>query len=350
MGISQFQLQLLQKIPREPRPPISTNDLAKALWSVKGKAGSVASLRKKIINNINHLKDVFPGSLEVDDSEKDHKYRLSSKAPFLLTSMSQEEMIAFGILSHFGTELLPDRTRETLKPYFEAAQEAAFDWARDAGFGVRASKELAGNWLKKIAVLPAVLPFVPPLIDEEIKRTVHEALFYEQLLQLKIRHMSTGEVEDCRVSPLGLVQQGVRTYLIAKKRGSRQPVSILLARIMEAAITSGHMEYPENWSLEAFLKKGIGYPVFELDKYGETFEFKFWVDAGTQWLKETKLSEKQITKNNPDGSYIIQVELPLTEELVRWLQSMTSYVRVVEPKFLVKRMKDDLKRSIEKYL
>jgi len=162
--------------------------------------------------------------------------------------------------------------------------------------------------------------------------------------------MSTGEVEDCRVSPLGLVQQGVRTYLIAKKRGSRQPVSILLARIMEATITSGHMEYPENWSLEAFLKKGIGYPVFEPNMYGETYEFKFWVDAGTQWLKETKLSEKQITKDNPDGSYIIQVELPLTEELVRWLQSMTSYVKVVEPKFLVKRMKDDLKRSIEKYL
>ena len=74
------------------------------------------------------------------------------------------------------------------------------------------------------------------------------------------------------------------------------------------------------------------------------------MDAGTQWLKETKLSEKQITKDNPDGSYIIQVELPLTEELVRWLQSMTSYVKVIEPKFLVKRMKDDLKRSIEKYL
>jgi predicted DNA-binding transcriptional regulator YafY len=161
--------------------------------------------------------------------------------------------------------------------------------------------------------------------------------------------MSTGEVEDCRVSPLGLVQQGVRTYLIAKKRGSRQPVSILLARIMEAAITSGHMEYPENWNLKAFLKKGIGYPVFEQDKYGETFEFKFWVDAGTQWLKETKLSEKQITKDNQDGSYIIQVELPLTEELVRWLQSMTYYVKVIEPNFLVKRLKHDLKKTSNFY-
>lgn len=349
MGISQFQLQLLQRIPREPRPAISTNHLAEALWAVKGKAGSVASLRKKIINNIHQLKDVFPGAIEIDNSEKDHKYRISSKAPFLLTSMSQDEMIAFGILSQYGTDLLPDKTHETLRPYFAAAETAAFDWAREAGFGLRASKELAGSWLRKIAVVPSITPFIPPVINAQVKRTVHEALFYEQLLELKIKHFSTGEIEDCLVSPLALVQQGVRTYLIAKKRGSKLASHILLARIMNALITSGHLEYPVNWSLNAFLKSGISYPVFKREMYGEQFDFKFLVDAKIQWLKETKLGENQRTKDLSDGSYTLEVTLHVTEELVRWILSMTSNIKVLAPKFMIKRIKSDLNKAINIY-
>ena len=162
MGISKFQLQLLQKIPREPKSPLTTNELADALFNANERGVSKASLRKRIINNINQLGEIFPGALVVNKDEKDHRYCLSAKAPLLLTPMSQEEMIAFGILSHFGTDLLPDRTLEALAPYFQEAKESAYQWARETGHGVKASKELAGNWLKKIAVVPAVMPFTPP--------------------------------------------------------------------------------------------------------------------------------------------------------------------------------------------
>ena len=83
--------------------------------------------------------------------------------------------------------------------------------------------------------------------------------------------------------------------------------------------------------------------------YGEIHEFKLQVDASTQWLKETKLGENQTTKDNADGSYTLKVTLPLTEELVRWIQSMTVHVKVLEPAFLVKRLKDDLKKTLAIY-
>jgi len=349
MGISKFQLQLLQKIPREPKSPLTTNELADSLYNANEKGVSRESLRKRIINNINQLEKVFPDALLIDKSEKDHRYRLSAKAPLLLTPMSQEEMIAFGILSHFGTDLLPDRTLEALNPYFEEAKEAAFHWARETGHGVRASKELAGNWLKKIAVVPAVMPFTAPEVNQEIKRIVHEALFYEELLKLKFINIETGKPETCIASPLALVQQGVRTYVIVKKQTSKKAERILLARILEAGVTIGNIEHPKNWNLSKFLEQGISHAVFPTEMYGKTHDFKFWVDASTQWLKETKLGENQTTSDNPDGSYILHVTLPLTEELVRWVQSMTVHVKAMEPDFLVKRLKDDLKKTLAIY-
>ena len=349
MGISKFQLQLLQKIPREPKSPLTTNELADALFNANERGVSKASLRKRIINNINQLGEIFPGALVVNKDEKDHRYCLSAKAPLLLTPMSQEEMIAFGILSHFGTDLLPDRTLEALAPYFQEAKESAYQWARETGHGVKASKELAGNWLKKIAVVPAVMPFTPPEVNPEIKRIVHEALFYEQLLEIKFLNITTGELETCIASPLALVQQGVRTYVIVKKRSSKKAERILLARIHEATLTSGYMEHPSNWSLPKFLEQGISHAVFPSEMYGEIHEFKLQVDASTQWLKETKLGENQTTKDNADGSYTLKVTLPLTEELVRWIQSMTVHVKVLEPAFLVKRLKDDLKKTLAIY-
>jgi len=349
MGISKFQLQLLRKIPKEPLAPVSTNELADALNSVNLKKVSRESLRKRIINNINQLENLFPDSLQIYKTEKDHKYRLSSKAPLLLTPMSQEEVIAFGILSQYGTELIPDRTFEALSPYFQEAQEAAYQLARDAGYGVKASKTLAGNWLQKIAVVPAVLPFTAPSVNPEIKRTVHKALFYEEMLKLKFHNVQTAKSESCVASPLALVQQGVRTYLIVKKQGVKKPERILMARIQEASITSGHLEYPVNWNLSDFLTQGISHAVFPSDLYGQIYEFKLWVEPSTQWLKETKLSECQTHIDNADGSYTLIASLALTEELVRWIQSMSCHVKVLEPKFVVKRVKEDLKATLGLY-
>ena len=137
--------------------------------------------------------------------------------------------------------------------------------------------------------------------------------------------------------------------MIAKKRGSKLASHILLARIMNALITSGHLEYPVNWSLNAFLKSGISYPVFKREMYGEQFDFKFLVDAKIQWLKETKLGENQRTKDLSDGSYTLEVTLHVTEELVRWILSMTSNIKVLAPKFMIKRIKSDLNKAINIY-
>ncbi|WP_089960129.1 YafY family protein [Limnohabitans sp. 2KL-3] len=349
---SSFQAELLEKIPREPDAYITMTDMVKRIHKHWGKSTSIESKRRKLSNNLKKLEEIFPNSLDkrkLPGNDKEYYFRFKSNSSIMPAMMSQEQMIAFGLLSKFGTDLLSDRTHRALSPFFEKAKESAAGVARDAGYGVRASKNLGRHWLEKIAVVPAVLPFCPPKIDETIKQIVHQALILEKKLHLKIVHSPSNDIEDCEVSPLALVQQGVRTYLIGKKKGKRTADRFLLKRILEAKQLKGDLEVPDNWNLDTFLKQGIGHPVFPVEIYGKLENIELKIDADSQWLKETPLAENPIIDNCEDGGYIMKVEMPITEELVHWLLSMAFHVKVIKPDYLMARLKDDLKKSAAMY-
>jgi predicted DNA-binding transcriptional regulator YafY len=362
MGMSQFQVELLKKLPREPEAPITLQELALRLarnWdqtrSETGASAEIsdASKRKRVANNLETVLELHPNSLERTTHPKNKRqylYRLKASAPMMLMSMSQEQMMAFGLLSKFGTDLLTQSAHRALTPFFDAAKEAAAEAVTQANpRTLFSSDELGRKWLKKIEVFPAVMPFCPPEIDESIKQTIHHALLHEEMLHLKVRDAVTQAEEECFVSPLGLVQQGVRTYLIGTKRGQKKAERFLLARITWAKAVLGHLEIPENWDLKEALKPGISHPVFDAHIYGTVMDIELLVDKRTQWLKETPLGKGQQHKDLGNGDYILNVKLPMTEELVRWLLSMSYHVKVQKPDFLAQRLRDDLQKSVDMY-
>lgn len=349
MPLSKFQIELLKKIPREPARFISMNKMAEMLHDNWGASHSAESKRRKISNNLKKIEETYPNCLDWDKTSREHRFRMKETAPLLLKPLSQEQLMAFGLLSKFGTDLLTHEAHRALSPFFDAAQDAVVDMAREAGLGVRVSEDLGRKWLGKIAVLPAVLPFCPPAVDEEIKQTVHKAVLMEHCLRLRIVHSPSREEEECEVSPLALVQQGVRTYLIARRTGTNRVDRILMARILQATSSFETAQAPANWSLGEFLKQGIGHPVFPKDIYGKLEHIELRINAGSQWLKETPLAPDPVIEEHADGSFTMKVEMPITEELVHWLLSMAFHVRVVQPGFLVTRMADDLSKSAAMY-
>jgi predicted DNA-binding transcriptional regulator YafY/uncharacterized protein Veg len=356
MGMSQFQLELLKKLPREPQKPVTMSDLANALRGHWGKASTIESMRKKIKNNLNSIAKIYPNSLDIQkqkenqtENQKEHYYRLKADAPMMLMPMSQEQMMAFGLLSKFGTDLLPKQAHRALSPFFEAAQQTAVDAVIAARDGMHVSADEGRKWLAKIEVVPAVLPFCPPEVDESIKQTVQSALLHEEMLRIRYLHAVNQTEEVCVVSPLALVQQGVRTYLVAKKKGQKNPDRFLLARIRTAAAVTGYPEKPDGWDLKKFLAKGIGHPVFPADTYGKPEKVELKVDAQSQWIKETPLAPGQKHQDAADRSYVLTVDMPITEELVRWLLSMAFHVQALKPDYLVARLQSDLAKSAAMY-
>jgi predicted DNA-binding transcriptional regulator YafY len=267
----------------------------------------------------------------------------------MLMPMSQEQMMAFGLLSKFGTDLLPKQAHRALSPFFEAAQQTAVDAVIASRDGVQVSEDEGRKWLAKIEVVPAVLPFCPPEVDESIKQTVQTALLHEEMLRIRYIHAGNQTEEEYVVSPLALVQQGVRTYLVAKKQGQKNADRFLLARIRTAVAVTGYLEKPDGWDLKKFLAKGIGHTVFPADTYGKPEKVELKVDAQSQWIKETPLAQGQVHQDQADGSFVLSVEVPITEELVRWLLSMAFHVQVLQPDYLAARMRADLLASAALY-
>jgi predicted DNA-binding transcriptional regulator YafY len=258
-------------------------------------------------------------------------------------------MMAFGLLSKFGTDLLPKQAHRALSPFFEAAQQTAVDAVIASRDGVHVSEDVGRKWLAKIEVVPAVLPFCPPEVKESIKQTVQSALLHEEMLRIRYLHAANQTEEESIVSPLALVQQGVRTYLVAKKQGEKNADRFLLARIRGAVAVTGYPEKPDGWDLKKFLAKGIGHSVFPADTYGKLEKVVLKVDGQSQWIKETPLAPGQKHHDETDGGYVLTVDMLITEELVRWLLSMAFHVQALKPDYLVARLKSDLAASAALY-
>jgi hypothetical protein len=127
MGMSQFQVELLKKLPREPEAPITLQELALRLarnWdqtrSETGASAEIsdASKRKRVANNLDTVLALHPSSLERTTHPKNKRqylYRLKATAPMMLMPMSQEQMMAF--------ETTAGILQQTVASWKAAAQE-----------------------------------------------------------------------------------------------------------------------------------------------------------------------------------------------------------------------------------
>jgi predicted DNA-binding transcriptional regulator YafY len=244
---------------------------------------------------------------------------------------------------------------EVLAPFMHAAEvEMASQIAEDKpNVTPLKAKNAAANWLSKIIYLPERIAFIAPSVDPEIERTVHGALMEEKPLSILYRESNKRWI----VSPLGIAQQGVRTYLIVQPHGDdSSPRTLLLARIRSAKEVNEAFRKPLRFNLNKFLQKSIAGPrhdYFAQDAYGEPITLKLWVHSGTQWLKETPLSEDQSVEpcdpTDLQGDYLLTCTVPLSESLVWWLLSISQYVRVLGPSNLRQRVMHDLKVSLDGY-
>lgn len=294
------------------------------------------SYLRKVQRDLQQLEQVVE-FLVVDRSEPAHKVSWKKNAPPLkISALSEDEVLAFGVLQKLDTDLLPRTLHDALDPFFKAAQLQAAE--RE---GV--NKRMAARWLNKVARLPEGPGFIAPTLDHAVVLAVHQALLEESRLEIKYRDASPKVVH-----PQAIVQQGVRTYMLAMPEGTDQVSTFMLHRIRSAKKTTGRYVAAKDFDLATYLSKGIATPVFSPEKYGTTIHLKLWVHASSSWLGETGLSKDQaFTK--VDGGFHLEATVNLSEELIRWILSMAHHVKVLGPDFIKDRVKADLLKSAALY-
>ena len=319
------------------------------------------SIQARVLSDVKTLKSmygvslVYAGGRDSEIKQKTITVRWQDNCrPLNRVALSTAQMIAFATIKKMGTHLLPRHMEDSLAVFMNASENEAISQSAELNpnAGDKQNRSAAQKWLNKIQSVPERIEFIEPDVNPKIEETVHRALMEESALDIKYKENTSWKT----ISPLGIAQQGSRTYLIGKYPKSLTATTLLLARIREARPSTSRYEVPEGFKLDTFLKKGIAAPntlFLEEKQYGKQIKLKLWVNADTKWLKETPLSSDQWTQacdpDKPEGDFHLSATVAMTEGLVWWLLSMSYHVKVLEPQHLIKRLQHDLRKAAASY-
>ncbi|MFN4327638.1 MAG: helix-turn-helix transcriptional regulator [Limnobacter sp.] len=248
------------------------------------------------------------GLLVREDNSRPYRYkRVKGAHSFSLTTLKPSESVLLLLAERYLEDILPSSLSSVFTAHF---QEARAILGNNKGRAY-----LEKQWLDKVRVIPATQPLLPPAINHDAFHQLSDALYNNKVLDIEYKTLN-GKVSSHRVEPLGLVQQGSRTYLIAKKQNKSKAVAWAVHRIQSAHMTSHSFTPMENFNLddieqEARINWGLG----------EKVKVKFWMSKSSgQNLLETPLSADQTAKPVEGG---FQFEATVVDSLLltRWVQS-----------------------------
>ena len=287
-------------------------------WKTQSQLRQVLSLRgyeipeRKLQRMLKDLRENEEFAVECDTRSRPFAYRRAVESDFESVNLSAGECLLLKLLEKHLKYLLPGSLLGAIEPLFSRAEEKLQNTNR---------YRLSAAWFEKTAVLPGGLSFLPPSINPIIFRTVSEALF--KSLKLQIRYNSPYKGFSKRIiSPLGLVQQGVRIYLVAAAEENGEIRHFALHRFEDASMINTPANKPVGFELEAYLQNTAFNYTFEPNG-GRLIELEFELSNSetVKNLRETPLSRQQTVSELEDGFWRIRAIVRDSCLLDGWLEA-----------------------------
>lgn len=305
------QLAMLRHIPQHPR------HITARVLTERMEAEGFEVSKRTVERDMLSLSAIFP--LLCDERSRPYGWSWSKDAEaFSLPGMSPLQALTLELAHDHLAALLPASLLNTLTPYFKCAEGVL-----SSGDGV---KQLA-RWRKKVAIVSANQPLIPPIYSEEIIEAVHSALLSEQQLEISYTSREQGETKNYPVNPLGIVQRGAVTYLVATLYDYTDIRMLAVHRIVSAQVLDIPAKTPKKFDLSKYISEGA----FGFDECGEIELVVRFTEPAVEHLRETPLSLDQ--KIEPDQADWVRLHatVPNTAQLRWWLMGFGDQVEVLEP-------------------
>jgi predicted DNA-binding transcriptional regulator YafY len=249
--------------------------------------------------------------------------------------LSTSDALSLNLLERFLRPLLPGTMTRQLEPMFAlAASKLAAQ---------RDSNDI-GRWASKVAAVDASLPVVPPPIDRATLQVVQDALLADE--QVEIEYVKSGGRRPTTqtLHPLGLVQCGSITYLVATAFRSPKQRLYAMHRARTAKRLYEPATIPTGFSLQGFIDKG-GLQFGD----AEPVRLNAWVSTklGEQ-LADTRLSVNQRLEPAANG-FVLTVALPYSWRLRWWILSKTGSIEVISPRYVRADIEGLLANAVARY-
>lgn len=308
------QLAMLRYIPQHPRQ-ITARELTERVES----EGFMVS-KRTVERDLLSLSETFP--LLSNENSRPYGWSWSKDAEtFSLPGMSPLQALTLELAHDHLTTLLPASLLDTLAPYFKCAEGVL-----SSGDGLN---KLA-RWRKKVAIVPSNQPLIPPHYPEDVIEAVHSALLSEHQLEISYASREQGEIKTYRVHPLGIVQRGAVTYLVATLYDYTDIRILAMHRIQSAQVLEQAAKTPKKFDLAQYIRQGA----FGFEEHGEIKLVVRFTVAAVEHLREMPLSLDQQIESDQPGWMFVRATVPDTAQLRWWLLGFADQVEVLEPSTL----------------
>lgn len=322
------QWQLLKLIPTRA-PGEETKVLTQQLQD----AGFKVS-KRTVERDLFDLSLQFP--LQCNDKSKPFGWYWMRDASLDIPGISLAEALSLTLVETQLRQLLPAPLLESLQTRFNLAKNKlkAMDTI-NAG----------ARWPDKVASVSAGMQLLPPKIDADLLNKVQQALLEDKQLDVSYHALHQSAVKHYRLNPLGLVQRGQVSYLIASAYPYNDPLRFAIHRFQEVEIIEISVVTPPEFNLQRYLANGA-----MAFSEGETIKLEFSAKPVlANLLLETPLSADMVCVKLDNGDYHISATVHKGWQLNLWLMSQSSYVTVQAPLDVRKSIKLQLELARNKY-
>jgi len=288
--------------------------------------------KRTIERDLNQLSHLF--AITANDAHPRGWYWMSGRG-LDLPSLDLGDALALSLLEQFLRPLLPASMLAALEPRFHLAKSK---------LKVLSSQRAAARWLDKVKIVSPTLNLLPPKIRPGVLAVVQQALFTDQQLDLDYHSVDRPAARAMRVHPLGLVQRGPGSYLVASVFDYADPRLFALHRIRSASPVDLPIKPHNDFSLEAYIASGA----LEFGD-GEAIKLRARISpALAKHLAETPLSADM--QLSPRGDHVqLRANLRDTWELRWWILAQGESFVVQNPVALKRDMLAEHRAAVDAY-
>lgn len=160
--------------------------------------------KRTIERDLQELSVAF--GLVCNDKAKPYGWRWADGAGHIFPTPTLAEAVSINIVERQVKHLLPKTLLDVLEPQFRQA--------RTKLESLRSANSVT-KWNDKIRVRPPGMPLLPPVTNQGVQEAVQNAVINECQLQADYQGAGSSNSQSLTLHPLGLVQRGSVTYLLA---------------------------------------------------------------------------------------------------------------------------------------
>lgn len=304
------QWELLNLIPTRGEGK-TANELQVSL-----KDRGYAVTKRTVERDLNDLSEVFP--ILTAEGKPAQLWRWMDNKDVHLPGLSVAEAVMLQLVEGTLQQILPQALLQGLESHFSLARKK-----------LQALEQTNNNarLIDKIAVVSPGLPMLPPQISLQLYDAVQQALTSNLQLQACYTAVHNQQTKDLLLNPLGLVQRGHVTYLVATVAHYRDVRLFALHRFSELELHTEKLITPPDFELKSYLKSGAlqfanGDPI--------TLQARVSPHL-TLLLQEAALSNDMKLTAAEDGWHQLQATVHHGWQLQWWILSHSSHIEVLSP-------------------